>query len=105
MSGQWLNRGFDRGMQLSESEKKALEQAKKIEKRWPKTRWIALAVGVGWVSVGISNIATSTNIPLAGFVLLGFGIPQCILILKIWNGRPTLRLLIKFAEINEENSN
>jgi hypothetical protein len=88
-------------MQLTESEKRALGQAKKLEARWPKTRWIALAVGVGWISVGISNIATSTTIPLAGFVLLGFGVPQCILILKVWKGRPTLKLLIKFAEKNE----
>jgi hypothetical protein len=92
-------------MQLTESEKKALEQAKKIEARWPKTRWIALAVGLGWISIGIINIATSTTIPLAGAVLLGFGLPNCILILRIWNGRPTLKLLIKFAERNEEASN
>jgi hypothetical protein len=78
-----------------------LEQAKKIEARWPKTRWIALAVGLGWIAVGISNIATSTTIPLAGFVLLGFGVPQCILIPKIWKGRPTLKLLIKLAANNE----
>jgi hypothetical protein len=87
-------------MQLTESEKKALEQAKKIEARWPKTRWIALGLGLVMVSIGIIHI---NSVPDAGGVLLGLGVAQWILIQRIWNGRPTLKLLIKFAEKNQEN--
>ncbi len=89
-------------MTLTESEKKALEQAKKIEARWPKTRWIALALGFGMVSIGIIDIQSA---PVPSGVLLGLGVSQWILVLKIWSGRPMLKLLIKFAERNEGNSN
>jgi hypothetical protein len=44
------NCASDPAMQLAESEKKAVEQAKKIEARWPRTRWIAMAIGVGWIA-------------------------------------------------------
>ena len=89
-------------MQLTESEKKALEQATKLEARWPKTRWIALAFSLGMVSIGIIRIHAA---PDAGGVLLGLGIVNVAFILKVWNGRPTLKLLIKFANRNEVNSN
>jgi hypothetical protein len=103
--GNGRNCASDPAMQLAESEKKAVEQVKKIEARWPKTRWIAMAIGVGWIAIGTIDIAISTTIPLAGFVLLGFGIPHCIAVLKIWSGRPTLKLRLKFAERYEEKSN
>jgi hypothetical protein len=90
-------------MQLTESEKKALHKAKKMEARWPRTRWIALAFGLVWCSIGFIDIAIRPIIPWAGSVLLGMGIAQWIVIPRIWNGRPTLKLLIKFAEKNQEN--
>jgi hypothetical protein len=92
-------------MQLTESEKKALKQAKKLEARWPKTRWIAVAFSLGITAIAIDNIATRSTFPLAGTVLLGLGFAQWIVILKMWNGRPALKLLIKFAGRNEEDSN
>jgi hypothetical protein len=92
-------------MQLTESEKKALDQAQRLEARWPKTRWIALAFSLGSMSIGMDSIATRTTFPLAGTVLTGLGFAQLIVILKMWNGRPALKLLIKFASRNEENSN
>jgi uncharacterized membrane protein len=92
-------------MQLTESEKKALEQARKLEARWPKTRWIAVAFSLGIVAIAIDNIAIRSTFSLAGTVLLGLGFAQWIVIIRMWNGRPTLKLLIKLAIRNEENSN
>jgi hypothetical protein len=88
-------------MQLTESENKALVQAKKIEARWPKTRWLALVFGVAMVSIGIIDTKAT---PETG-IIFGLGIVQLMWVLRLWKGRPMLKLLLKFADKNQENSN
>ncbi|HXR06717.1 MAG TPA: hypothetical protein VN765_05270 [Candidatus Acidoferrum sp.] len=88
-------------MQLTESDKQVLEQAKKLDARWPKTRWVGLAFGLGMILIGIIHIS---SFPEAS-VLLGLGIAQMWLLLKIWKGRQSLKLLLKLAQENEQKPN
>jgi hypothetical protein len=84
-------------MQLTQPEQKALEQAKKIDARWPKTRWIALAFGLALVSIGIIDTKPTTETG----IIFGIGIAQIMTVARLWKGRPNLKLLLKFAEKNE----
>jgi hypothetical protein len=88
-------------MQLSESERKTLEQAKKLNVRWPKIRWLTLALGLGMVSIGIIHFSAIPEAPM----LLGLGAAQLALLPKAWRERPMLKLLLKYADENRENAN
>jgi hypothetical protein len=92
-------------MQLTEAEKTALAEAKKLDARWFKTRWLALTMGLVFAAIGILCFVNFASVPVAAGTLIGLGIAQWILVLKVWNGRPILKLLIKLAAKNEEHSN
>jgi hypothetical protein len=88
-------------MQLTQPEQKALEQANKMDARWPKTRWIALALGLTLASIGIIDTKPTAETG----IVFGIGILQLLTVARLWKGRPILKLLLKFAEKNEEKPN
>jgi len=85
-------------MQLTESERRVLERARKIDGRWPKTKWIALAIGVGMTSLGIWHIERFPE----SSILLGLSIAQFYYLAKSWRSHATIRLLLKLAEANQQ---
>ncbi len=88
-------------MQLSESERKVVVKMRKLDARWPKTRWIALAFSLGLIVVGIVHFF---NFPESS-ILIGLGIANLYHISKAWKGPRAVRLLLKLMEEKKENSN
>ena len=85
-------------MQLTESEKKVLEETRRIDARWPRTRWITLAFGMAMLVIGVIHAG---NFPESS-ICIGLGLAQLYFLAKLWKGRTAAKLLIKLAQENED---
>jgi len=88
-------------MQLTEQDRKFLVKARKLDARWQKTRWVALAAAIAMIVIGIFQWPSF----LEAAIVSGLGIAQLWTLPKLWKGRPGLKLLLKLAEENDLRSN
>jgi hypothetical protein len=94
-------------MQLTESEKKEIEKAKNISVRWPKTRWLALLVGVIIIALIVIYLYDGSQLSVG--IVCGFAgymsVRNMILTAKWWNGIVPYKLLLKLWEETANRTN
>ena len=78
-------------MQLTASESKTFEMAKRLQAKWSRTRWLVLMAGVVMVWIGIIHLS---NIPESPMLLM-LGLFQIYRVCRYWRGGEITTLLLK----------
>jgi hypothetical protein len=91
-------------MQITENEKKIIEQTRKKSEGWPKARWIALPLVAAVIVMAVVYYFMSP--PIIGYILAGFSgylaFIQLIRMSQWWNGIPKDKLLLKLADEHDK---
>jgi hypothetical protein len=94
-------------MQLTQAEIKEIEKAKKISARWPKTRWLALLIGVLVIALIVIYLNNGSQF-MAGIIcgIAGFmSVRNMIATAKWWNGITPYKLILKLLDETEKRPN
>jgi len=110
-------------MQFTPQELKQIEQLRKLERRWPKFRWMLLGVGVLFaldllvsayvLAMALREVASSDAVAALSVLTISVFFPKCLLYLcfatwaftKVfyeWHGNAQRMLLLKLLDAQQD---
>ena len=87
-------------MELTEQDKKMIDDLRKERDYWPQVRWIMVGCSI-LISIILFTGLVDTEIMLFAFLIL----QPLVYSLAKWNGRPEISLLLKLIENQTEDKN